>query len=125
MNHKSSYWQFHTAVTDHTNSIRSILKRVDSSQFEMLWNQSTEEQRKEVIALIYDGNRHGLRAWMGTHSALKAEDWGYNQLRDRAKKLGVCNYSRITRDELIQAIMEKESANEENRDVGRDRKDVG
>lgn len=113
MNHKLTYWHFHAAVTEHTNDIRSILKKVDSAQFEILWKQSTEEQRKEVIKLVYKGNRGGLKKWMERHSALKAEDWGYNRLRDRAKKLGVKNYSRITRDELVQAIMEKESANEE------------
>ena len=118
MNINLAYWQFHDAVTSHTNGVRAMLKKVDSLHFETLWNQSTKEQREEVIQLIHLGNRDGLKEWMANHSALKSEDWGYNRLRDRAKKLGVTNYSRITRNELVQAIMEKESANEEDRHVG-------
>ena len=120
-----SYWQFYDDMMEHTNSMRAILNKVDSAQFETLWNQSTEEQREEVVKIISDGARNKLKEWMETHPALKAEDWGYNRLRTRARRLGVKNYSRLTREELIREIMEKESANDEKRNVGKHRKDVG
>jgi len=107
-----SYWQIHANLTEHTNGMRAILKKVDSPHFETLWKQSTKDQREEALKAIYSGNRDLIKDWMETHPALKAEDWGYNRLRDRAAKLGVKNYSRITREELVLAIMEKESANE-------------
>ncbi len=117
---KISYWSLHAAVTEFTNNVRAVLNRVDSAQFEILWKQSTQEQLEEVQKVIYTGDKEGLKKWMKTHSALKAEEWGYTRLRDRARALGVKNYSRITRDELIQEIMEKESTHEKDGDAGRD-----
>ena len=107
-----SYWQFHDAMTEYTNGVRAMHKKVDSPQFEMLRKQSTEEQSKEVIRVIQSGDRDKLKEWMETNPSLKAEYWGYNRLRDRAKNTGVKNYSSKTREELIRSIMEKESANE-------------
>lgn len=111
-NFNISYWQFHDAMTEFTNGVRAMHSKVDSPQFENLWKQSTVDQRKEAVEVIQSGDREKLKDWMETHPALKAEEWGYNRLRDRAAKLGVKNYSRITREELIREIMEKESANE-------------
>jgi hypothetical protein len=99
-----------------TSDFRSVLNRLDTTDFQSLWEQSTKEQQKEVKTIVMNGDREGLKHWMDTHPALKADDWGYTRLLNRAKTLGVKNYSRLTRNELIQGILEKESGKIDEKD---------
>jgi hypothetical protein len=114
---KMSHWQLTDTVETLAKSMRSISHKVDLAQFKRLWNASTEEQREEVIDYILLGEKESVKEWMETHPAIKAEDWGYTRLRDRAKKLGIRNYSRLTRESLIKEIMKKESTYDKERDA--------
>ncbi len=91
------------------NNMRSIALIVEGYEFEDLWNKSTKEQRTEVCKYIETCNKHKVKEWMYSHPTIKAEDWSFVRLIARAKILRIKNYSRLSRADLVQAIMEKES----------------
>lgn len=103
-----SYWKLFDYVVELSNSLRGIRSLVDSEEFEFLWNKSTKEQKDALKKSIKNGDRESVKRWIDFHPTRKAEHWSYKRLRDRARKLGVYNYSRKTRGQLIREIMEHE-----------------
>ena len=123
--YKLSFWHLVDDVTEHTNNLRSIQHKLEASHINELWLLSDEQQRKEVIAYIYNGDKNKLKEWIDTHPSTKVKDWSYNRLRDRAKDIGVKNYSRMTREQLIEYIVKIEAENEETGDAGSNPRDTG
>jgi len=89
---------------------RNIENLLIRPQFERLWTDSNEAQKKEATEHIKEFNKAKLLDWMRTHPSI---DLGEKLLRDLipiAKQLKIKNYSRLGRIQLIQAIREMESS---------------
>ena len=100
-------------VHDNTLRCRSIESIVQSARFERLWEESTDRQKEEAEFAVWKGSKPELMKWMKNHSSLELGERSLTYLKDRAKKLRVKNYSRLTKPELIGAINRKEIADEQ------------
>ncbi len=90
-------------------SARSIEGVITSLQFERLWGESTEEQKVAAKKLIEANNKKSILAWMRKHPSIDIGEKPIRDLYPIAKRLGVRNYSRLLRHELIAAIQREES----------------
>lgn len=77
-------------------------------QFERLWNDSSEEEKNVVREYIEKCDKKGLSNWLRTHRSLDLGERSYEYLREAARRLGIRNYSRLTKPELIRLIKEAE-----------------
>lgn len=78
---------------DHGPSIK------DDEQYEKLRNQG---ESKEKVARIANTDRSTAGKRGGTSSSY--EDWTVDELRDRAREIGMSGRSDMTKDELIDAL---------------------
>ena len=78
-------------------------------KFERLWKDSTIEQQQQACRYINDGSLGLLRKWVQEHPSIELGEMNIRQLRERARKAGVRNYSRKDKSELIIEIQFKES----------------
>lgn len=91
-------------------SSRSLENIIVRPQFERLWHDSTEDQKLAVTKLIEKSDKGGVLQWMRDHPSLDVGEKTWRALITIAKQLGVRNYSRLDRMQLIQAIKEVESS---------------
>ena len=80
-----------------------------SPKFERVWYDSTIEQQQEACRYINCDSIELLRKWMQEHSSIELGEMNIRQLRERARKADVRNYSRKDKSELIISIQFKES----------------
>lgn len=91
------------------NDLRSIARRIQTPQFEAVYEQATPEMRKEVIQYITLGSKELIQAWY--HRCVDSkiiEAMSMRELRSLGSKYKIVNYSRMSRSELIQLIVQKE-----------------
>ena len=77
-------------------------------QFERLWADSTSEQQAELLSYVNTASRSKVRGWMRDHPSLALAEKPLCDLQKIAYKLGIKNYSRRGKLELVQAIKSKE-----------------
>jgi tRNA(Ser,Leu) C12 N-acetylase TAN1 len=90
--------EFHNLTLKH----RSIYALITQSKFEALWILSSESEQQEIINEVKALNRQAV-----TNRIKALRDPGeisFDDLRKRAKKLQINNYSRLDRVQLINAI---------------------
>jgi len=100
---------------------RSVEAIVESTRFERLWLESSEEQQKEVGKLVIDESKLALILWMQNHPSLDLGERPMTYLRNRGRGLRVKNYSRLSKPELIREIQIKEQDYEQKQDGDVDR----
>lgn len=88
--------------------------------FTRLWNDSNIDQRQVVSRLILLADVDKLRDWCKIHPSIELGEMNIRQLRTRARKVGILNYSRKTKGELIISIKFREPDNDKGKDVGTD-----
>lgn len=100
------------AVHENTLRTRSVEAIIQSARFERIWEESDETQRQQAELAVWQGSKPKLIAWMRNHPSLELGERPMTYLKQRAKKLRVKNYSRLSKPELIRAIEMKENVNE-------------
>lgn len=94
---------------------RSILTVICKIEFEVLWDNSIDDKKREALQFIEKHDKEGLLNWIKSHPSISTAEMNYRQLADRAKALHIVNYCRLTKVELIAAIdkaMKNAAANE-------------
>ena len=86
-------------------SIDAILRR---PQFERLWADSSEQEQQSLKAAIELLDKDAIITWMKEHTSLELAEKSLSDLKKIAYKLGITNYSRKGKLELMQDIREKE-----------------
>ena len=64
------------------------------------------EDTNKLTELVTAGNKEGLKQWIKNHPDLDLGEMNVSRLRVIAQELGVYNYSRLSRGELIRGIKE-------------------
>ncbi len=77
-------------------------------QFERLWADSSEGEQACFRKLIAAANRDSARDWMREHPSLDLAEKKLCDLQEIGYKLGIKNYSRLSKLELVRAIRMKE-----------------
>ena len=81
---------------------------VRRQQFDRLWDDSSPEQRIELKQYIFEANRDKVKKWMRDHPSLALAEKPLCDLQKIAYKLGIPNYSRQGKLELVRTIKAKE-----------------
>lgn len=102
-------------MTLNSRAIERLLKKPD---MEYMYDNSLDVKKKELQQYVAANDLEGVRRWYTTHPMNDLESLSLRELRRMARKVGVLNYCRKTKYELM-----KELANEdkERRNAFRDR----
>lgn len=92
--------------------LRSIDHAISSDRFEIFWSSLDSETKEKFIAAIKDGDKYEFIRLL--RSLREIEEMDTSSLKERARVLGVKNYSRLTKFELLIRI-----SNEKERDAQR------
>jgi hypothetical protein len=92
---------------------RSIDTTINSDRFEELYRKSSLEERQSLADILTRMNKEQLKIWMETHSSITIEDWGKEDLQDRARRLKIPNFSRLLKQQLIDQIIKAENEADE------------
>ena len=106
--------KWHQRILD----LRAIEGIITTPMFSRLWDDSTDDQRRTVSRLILLAETDKLREWCKTHPSIDLGEMNIRQLRTRARKAGVLNYSRKNKGELIISIKFREPENDKGRHGG-------
>ena len=88
--------------------LRSIKGIIESPTIERLWSESSERLKNELIRFIEAENKEAVKQWVKDHPNIDVGEMGILKLKERARKLGISNYSRMDKRELILNITIKE-----------------
>jgi hypothetical protein len=88
--------------------LRSIERLVTSKLFRTAWDSVGDEERKSVVYHIDMKDQRSIKLWIRKHNQ---NTLSVRELKDIAYQLGIYRYSRLSKNELVQAIMEKENEN--------------
>ena len=88
---------------------RSLEYVISQPMFERLWNDSNTLEKEKAQKLIDKLDREGIQLWIRGHRSVDIAEMSVRRLYDTARKLGIKNYSRLAKDELVAAIKRTES----------------
>ena len=92
----------------HLLKLRSIEATIRQPQFERLWADSNETQQLVLRAYIKNADKDAVIRWSREHPSLQLGEKSLADLKKIAYRLGIKNYSRKGKIELIQDISKKE-----------------
>lgn len=84
--------------------MRNTETLVGRKSFERLWNASTPEKKKEVLDALNNYDKNSIVGWMLDHPDLDLGEMSSRTLKDIGRKIGVKNYSRLSKQLLIREI---------------------
>lgn len=88
------------------NTLRSLDYIIGQISFENLWIVSDEKDKKRLLEIIEKRNKERLITWVKNHPSIDIGEKSLTQLRDAARDLGIKNYSRLSKIELLLSIKE-------------------
>jgi len=83
---------------------RKIETAIANPRFKYLWEEAPDGEQKTVSMFIMDGELFKLDDWIRNHPSYNIGEIGTRKLKNIARKLGIKNYCRMTRVELINNI---------------------
>ena len=83
---------------------RAIFRLLHTPVLIELWEKSDEETKKKLASYVNNEDKLMVRTWLKEHPFLELGDMPLEILKVKAQKLGVINYSRICKEELIMAL---------------------
>jgi hypothetical protein len=86
--------------------LRSLEHLIKSKLFRAAWDSTTEEQHNLVLIYIKDKQCPFIKTWIRKHNQNTLTT---RELKEIAYQLGIYRYSRLSKNELLQAIMEHEN----------------
>jgi hypothetical protein len=98
-------------------NLRKMEHIVQGSLFERLYNDSDEDELKEVHEILAGDDHLKLRSWIENHKTIELDEQSIRSLRNTARRMGIQNWSRQTKPVLIANIQAAEKRYEEIGDV--------
>ena len=87
-------------------TLRSIEAAVNNPRFDVLWDDSTDIQRKQFLSCLSTADKGGAFNWIRNHPSLDIGEKPVADLRQLAYRLNIKNYSRLSKPELIRSIQQ-------------------
>lgn len=89
---------------------RSIIRIVESSQFERAYDGAVDEQRGVAQGIINNLDLKGLKQWLQRRlgEIVAVEEMSMRELRKLGQRLGVKQYYTLPRESLITALKQRE-----------------
>lgn len=87
-------------------NLRAVLRLAERREFGSVYDGASEADQKALGILIDDPNINlqSLKEWMANASKKPLAAWSYRKVRDLAKNNNIFNYSRLSKDELIEEL---------------------
>lgn len=83
---------------------RCIQSMIITEKFKKLWQSSTQLEKERISAIVLGNNKDEVDLWMKYHPSIELGELPIRRLRERARRLRVKNYCRLTKFELIREI---------------------
>lgn len=99
-----TYKDLCSAVSTKTNALRSIQQVISSESFRILYEQSSDIEKKRITAIVTSCKKDEIDLWMHTHPKVELGELSLGRLRERGKRLRIKNYCRLAKFELIREI---------------------
>lgn len=88
--------------------LRSMETLILRPLFDRVWEDSSEEERTKILALLDQADRNGLGLYIQKHASFAMEEKSSKELKNIARRFGILNWSRMTKDELVISIVKEE-----------------
>jgi hypothetical protein len=85
-------------------AVRSIKRLISSELFKDVFKSVSKEKQIEVEQYIKNNDVIKLKKWIKNNRTIELGTMSIRQLKDRAKELGVRNYSMMTKSMLLSEI---------------------
>jgi hypothetical protein len=89
-------------------SLRKIETQIFDPQFDRLWADSSDDEKKAFSELVDSCDYRGVRDWIQGHKSLSLGEKTVKELRKIGRRLHIKNWSRLNRFDLIRAIQSEE-----------------
>jgi hypothetical protein len=96
--------------------LRSIESLICKSDFLQIWESASVSEKKVVIEHINAGRREQVVIWQQRHRQKDLGEMSSASLKSIGRQLGIKNYSRLTKRELIQGIQREHGRTAEKND---------
>lgn len=101
----TSITELRTQILLRVNRLRSLQRMIALPQFEGFWARLTFVERSELMAKIQGYSIRELK----TKVKEKMDNFlSVRELHHEAKKMGILNYSRLSRSELLEALYDSD-----------------
>lgn len=89
--------------------MRSLQRLVETDLFDEIFIKASMEEQNKVKAFIEQNNHRGVLEWLSIQQRnnMKLEDMNMRELRTLGGKLGIRDYSNLTKASLLSAIIQK------------------
>ncbi len=107
---------------EHLRASRNMDLALSKPKMERMIKCSTEEEYEALEEIVETLDIEKLRRWEHNHSSRGLEDLTIAQLRDKARKLFIKNYTRLNAIELLEKvrdeILDRDSRRDEQNNTG-------
>lgn len=107
MSAKQTALEFQIEIRRRTLNTRAINRLVQTEAFAEAWKVATEDERKAMAAAINDCDIEYVRMWIRKVNRKTLIDLTIRDLRGIASRHHIKNYSRMQKDDLVSALIEK------------------
>lgn len=88
------------------NNYRTILRLIQSFDFEYLYNSLTDIQKNQLELLLLEGNKEKAIDLLRSFEEREIENLTMERLRKLAGKMAISYYTTLTREQLIAIILQ-------------------
>ena len=90
-------------------NFRNLESVVNSVEFIQSWEAASKEAKKQALKIITEGlSRKDLTVWIKENTPLDFNERSLRALRRLARKIGINNYGRETKERLVFLIKRRE-----------------
>lgn len=89
--------------------LRSIEAMISRPSFPRLWEDSPDDLKDDFQILLDNIDKEGILVWIRDHPSLELGERSLTDLKRIAQRLGIKNYSRKGKPELINDIEDREN----------------
>lgn len=86
---------------------RAVDSLLYTDRFEDAYNRSTEQHRDMLLVILKSGRLEALRRWIRERLEGPLRFASYRRLRELSKRENIHRWSRLDRDELLEALKMK------------------
>jgi hypothetical protein len=98
-------------VKNRVLALRSFERQVNKEEFQIAFDASSDVDKIELFAILKSTDKTKLKSWIHKLVRGKLDYMSYRSLRDWAKEENIPYWSRMSKEEIVEAL-KKVTANE-------------
>lgn len=97
-------YQSRNTIRQKILNLRAFSRYASTDEFEEVFFSVKADIRNQVDAIFDSADLDKLRAWVKANRKQSLETLSYRELRERAKNQNIFFWSRLSKDELVEAL---------------------